>query len=400
MVAASKVAAQGGQPWPAEPVDGEAHELAPLDEVGRESSTAGSSDVVYVPLSFGEQLVLETYVRCRQRPYDRKRQEELAAPRRRAATAGGSGEPGAASQDSSVQQPPPAKTLPRSQVDEICARLSQPRRFVSGKTSAGEEVQQSSDAERAKRAALDVGAMLERLATPRLPRAHSPTSGEKIVMSYKETSSGRSVDHERVAALAKPTKRGASCTSWGVRPDWSRTDRTASVGRGASSRGVTPRSEHTPRSERTQRPGSASLDATVAPAAPVAAGSSSRSTPGEADPAPRSAAGESGACESPGGRCSLGDTNPAAELGVSGGNFGSTGNVTPDFTPLPQAQRPSSFARHGTPGWARGGGGASSPRHQEGGFPGLGTPRRGGSMQDVDGMHQVEGRRSGVDRRA
>lgn len=361
MVSASKVAALRSQQGLGEFSDGgfETHDTTSLEQAIAESSV-GSAEVAYVPLSFGEQLVLETYIRCRQRPYDRKRQEELAAPRHRGATGDppvGAGEPGT-SQSSSAQ---PSKTLPKNQVEELCSRLAQPKRFLGSKTSPGEDLaQQSSEEDRAKRAALDVDAMLSRLTAPRLPRAHSPTPGERVVMAFKEASAGRPVDLERVAELAKPTKRGASLRSWGVRPDWVRPEQPASARGHLSSRS----------SEQTQRrPGSASIGAAAAAALSPMGSAFGEAASSQAYPTPPSSGGAAAAFDSPGSRSPEGaldsldatrrsqDGSLAATPSNTGGKISSRGSLTPDINTPRQAPRPTSFLQHGAPGWASRGGG-------------------------------------------
>merc|ERR1719321_1418219 len=58
-----------------------------VDVVEDTASSFAVTDLDQLPISYGERLILETVMKCRQRPYDRKRQEELAQPRRRGATA-------------------------------------------------------------------------------------------------------------------------------------------------------------------------------------------------------------------------------------------------------------------------------------------------------------------------
>uniref|UniRef100_A0A7S4SBR7 Uncharacterized protein n=1 Tax=Alexandrium monilatum TaxID=311494 RepID=A0A7S4SBR7_9DINO len=187
-------------------------------EVSRESVTT-SSDASYVQLPFGEQLVLETFIRCRRRPYDRKRQDELAAPRRRGTSADGG------SQEPSRQEP--SRTLPQAQVDELLSRLAQPKRYAHDDAPPEDELaRQAREADRAKRAAIDVDAMVSRLAAPRLLRAHSPAYGERAA-AQADAAPGRPVDYDRLVDLARPVKRGASCSAWGVRLDWARPQRSS-----------------------------------------------------------------------------------------------------------------------------------------------------------------------------
>mmetsp|Transcript_56960 Transcript_56960/g.176722 ORF Transcript_56960/g.176722 Transcript_56960/m.176722 type:complete len:384 (-) Transcript_56960:105-1256(-) len=383
MVTASKLAAQARQRGSPESVSDaagghESNDAPPHGEAG-DDSTTGSSEAAVVPLSFGEQLVLETYLRCRRRPFDPKRQEELAAPRRRA---GATGSAEGASQDASVQQgAPQGKTLPRAQVDDLCSRLSQPKRPQRDKVPPGEElVLRRNELERAKREVVDVDAMLSRLAAPRLPRPPSPTSGERVVLMHKEAGRGRSVDHDRLAGLAMPTKRGASLASWGVRPDWRRPESGQPTPR------ERPGSQSTPRTEPQERASTASEGAAAAAARPGSTPSGGASE--ERAPLPWSAGGES-MCSSLGlehlgGGCS--------SMGTTGNSL-TLGDMTADITPQRKAQQPSSFSRYGTPSWAGG-----SRR----GLPDTPRRERGGSSQaeDVDLTHQLEGWRSAVDRHA
>eukprot|EP00913_Durusdinium_trenchii_P034668 g32431.t1 len=75
-------------------------------------------------MSFGEQLVLETYLRFRGRRYDRQRQEELSQPRRIKPPAdhwtGGRGR----------------KVLEKEQLDDMLKRLAEPKRGKA--TDSGE----------------------------------------------------------------------------------------------------------------------------------------------------------------------------------------------------------------------------------------------------------------------
>lgn len=171
-----------------------------------------------VPLSFGEQLVLETYLRSRQRPYCRKRQEELAQPRRRFNT---NETPVGPLLDGSA-----SRTTDKEKVAEMVNRLTQPKmapRGQAGGASAnvGEAmVLRSLEASRAKREEVSVAEVVQRLSAPRTARPSSPTSGERVVMLYNSTMPGRSVNLDRVRELAQPMKRGNNCRSWGVHPEW------------------------------------------------------------------------------------------------------------------------------------------------------------------------------------
>eukprot|EP00933_Yihiella_yeosuensis_P084399 TRINITY_DN9886_c1_g1_i1.p1 TRINITY_DN9886_c1_g1~~TRINITY_DN9886_c1_g1_i1.p1 ORF type:complete len:360 (+),score=74.92 TRINITY_DN9886_c1_g1_i1:97-1176(+) len=166
-----------------------------------------------IPLNFGEQLVLETYIRCRQRRYDRKRQDELSQPRRARASADSWGI------GLSTHEDKESKVLSQAQMNDIVSRLSAPKRNKAG-IGAGEAIAMHSSQKEAAalkaRAAADVEATFQRLSAPKAPRPTDPTPGERVCMMYANFHTNRTVNLQRLHDMAKPKKRGGSCNSWGV----------------------------------------------------------------------------------------------------------------------------------------------------------------------------------------
>jgi len=157
------------------------------------------------PLSFGEQLVLETYLRYRGRRYDRQRQDALSQPRK-------------------IKPPPPEerpgrqqKPLDKDQLGDLIDRLAKPKR---GKVvESGEHLAlQASRQEMVKQKAIqarDVEATFARLSAPKAARGYDPTPGEKVCLMYNQHA-GRSVNFERLADMAKPKKRTGAAESWAL----------------------------------------------------------------------------------------------------------------------------------------------------------------------------------------
>ncbi|CAK8994309.1 unnamed protein product [Durusdinium trenchii] len=167
-------------------------------------SSQASSEEAEVPMSFGEQLVLETYLRFRGRRYDRQRQEELSQPRRIKPPAdhwtGGRGR----------------KVLEKEQLDDMLKRLAEPKRGKA--TDSGELIAlHSSKQEIVKQRvqAKDVEATFARLSAPKTRKGYDPSPGEKVCLMYNQAS-GRNVNLERLADMAKPKKRGGAPDSWAV----------------------------------------------------------------------------------------------------------------------------------------------------------------------------------------
>mmetsp|Transcript_851 Transcript_851/g.1919 ORF Transcript_851/g.1919 Transcript_851/m.1919 type:complete len:273 (+) Transcript_851:184-1002(+) len=183
-------------------------------------------------LPFGEQLVLETYMRCQRRPHNKKRQEELAQPKR----------PGVVER-AGVEVV--NKSAPPDQIASIVERLAQPRKpKVQEVAPATARVAEGTRPEHRK---FNLDAMVNRLSTPRVP--HMPSAAEQVALRTISTAAGatRPLDLERLAEMARPRHRGASARSWGVDPDWvrdvsstldtPRSERTASTSSGLRSAG-------------------------------------------------------------------------------------------------------------------------------------------------------------------
>lgn len=227
MVSATKLAASQHRPFSEE---SQGMQSRIPEEDGTRSVGTASDLTAELPLSFGEQLVLETYLHCRRRPYDRQRQEQLSQPRRAKASQDSWGSKGCTNDQVASTMAPEGdkdevgRALIRRKVDDSVARLSAPKRSMVNKAPAGESIAINTqpDEERAKRTAIDVSAMLDRLAAPRLRRPHEP-EGERVTMGANGGSAAiRPVNLQRLSALSKPTKRGASCSAWGVSKDWIR----------------------------------------------------------------------------------------------------------------------------------------------------------------------------------
>mmetsp|Transcript_1869 Transcript_1869/g.5485 ORF Transcript_1869/g.5485 Transcript_1869/m.5485 type:complete len:364 (-) Transcript_1869:150-1241(-) len=194
--------------------DGEVLELPDQEQqehTDDENISIGSG--LDVPLS---QLVLETYFGSKRRPYDRKRQDELARPRRVATP------PSRANGSTSLEQPSTRTAsvdkVSREKVDSVVARLAQPKKTMLSARSPGDSiVAMVQDQERARRPQLDVDAIVLRLATPRRVRRDMETPGERILSMYNTPAHPRPVNLDRIAAMAKPTRRGGSSAAW-LRP--------------------------------------------------------------------------------------------------------------------------------------------------------------------------------------
>mmetsp|Transcript_5568 Transcript_5568/g.9939 ORF Transcript_5568/g.9939 Transcript_5568/m.9939 type:complete len:436 (-) Transcript_5568:61-1368(-) len=174
-----------------------------------------SEDDDEIPLCFGEQLVLETYMRYKGRRYDRKRQDELSQPRRKnkkaaedwgvqtANMAGDAGSPGAG-------------VVSREEVDKIVARLAKPKKPAA--VESGHSVAMHAhnvDVQKARGAAADPE-VFRRLTEPKKARPFDPTPGEKIVMMYQTARITRAIDPEKLAEMSRPKKRGGRAESWGL----------------------------------------------------------------------------------------------------------------------------------------------------------------------------------------
>jgi len=164
-----------------------------------------------VPLSPGEQLVLDTYLRYKQRPYDRQRQDELAVPRQHTRSF-------STFCDSTSTTVP---KMPKIISDDLCERLSQPKRPDRRKVSSGEALVKSARLrDRSQRASFDLPGLVQRLSAPKTARPRSPTSGERIMIQYNKPQDGKGISKEKLDMLSRPVIRGASSGSWRVDPNF------------------------------------------------------------------------------------------------------------------------------------------------------------------------------------
>lgn len=425
-----------------QPVDGRSDTWEePQDQWNQDGggSAAGSSADMSLdlPLSFGEQLVLETYLRCKRKPYDRRRQDYLAQPRRQAPTGNAWGLKGCSSlgcegleEDTSGPKSSTMK-VGKSQMDDFCARLSQPKKLMINRIPAGETLAlQSKEMEHSRHSKSEIDAISQRLALPRAARVHSPTSGERIVMHHSGESVGRPVDLERLNQMSRPAKRGASCRSWGVRPDFVRPEKPQREEASNERPGGCKTARGTKREERRingqsgdecpthQTNSSNGQNANAAndeDAGYVGAGTSfGDGNPSEsrnladgvasADATPVGSPGNAGVVEKPGdelhGQGFAGsrqteaspqryneDVNDFRLMGRVSETVGST------TRPARQAPRqPSSFSSYSTPTWAANA--SSSPAG--GAFPAV--PDASGRGGSLGSLPQTETPRSGVDR--
>lgn len=215
MVTASKVAAGSSQSprLPQTPqTPGQSVRQIASSSVGEESRLASgasglgaeseySSEAEYlsdIPLTYGEQLVLETVFRSRQRPYNRQRQEELSKPRRRMA----------APEPVFTQAP-----LSPKQVDDVVNRLYRLRAVKKGSESFDENCLAASTP---KRSAQELEAIWNRLSALKPRRPRSPTPNEQVLFAYSSQMQQRRVDYCRLEEMSKPRKRGGTCASWGI----------------------------------------------------------------------------------------------------------------------------------------------------------------------------------------
>mmetsp|Transcript_31383 Transcript_31383/g.86275 ORF Transcript_31383/g.86275 Transcript_31383/m.86275 type:complete len:255 (-) Transcript_31383:3-767(-) len=152
-----------------------------------------------VPLSYGEKLVLQTYLKGRSRPYSQERQNELAKPRCRTVFSPHRG---------GISPRGETRKLDAAAASSLCSRLAQPRRVNPGvQRSAGEAmVLQTDVASRERSRQVDTHEMSTRLSHPKAVR-HAPAPGELVLRCHNENFLGRRVDGERIAYLAKAVRR-------------------------------------------------------------------------------------------------------------------------------------------------------------------------------------------------
>lgn len=208
------------------PINGSNNSGEPQEQFYQDGSgsLAGSSaDMpLDMPLSFGEQLVLETYLRCKRRPYDRRRQDELSQPRRRVPTGDAWGIKGCSGielsgeiEDGTSLPKSSMSKIGKSQMDDLCSRLAQPKKSQVNSAVGESLALQSKELQPSKLSPADIDAISTRLALPRA-RANDEKAGERVAMHHSGEVVGRPVDLDRLALMARPQKRGASCRSWGV----------------------------------------------------------------------------------------------------------------------------------------------------------------------------------------
>lgn len=230
-----------------------------LDD-GRSSEASYSSALPQagLPLSFGEQLVLETYIHCKRRPYDRERQDILAQPKNRVTdpnmSSSGSGLFTSLDENSEVRRLDSQKVA--ELVDRLTKKSSTDKKRAAGSSAQGQdtdgaeagaslkEKQQS-----VKRKDFDIKAMIERLNTPRMKDLESSTGpgdhhsrrsqdNQLLDAEAEKTStaaSSRLLDLEHINRLARPRKCGASAEAWGLSSEWSQAEsNTGGVGAATS----------------------------------------------------------------------------------------------------------------------------------------------------------------------
>lgn len=160
-------------------------------------------------LSYGERLVLDTFLRSRSRPYDRSRQEELARPRKRLGEASAEPDPLIARYAAK-----PAAERCRI-VESAVSRLSTPRRRdASAPRNEGERIVAQQDSKRKQMYIRDMDDIVRRLNCPeKSSKNHEPPPGERIVLLHKARMASRSVNMQRIAEMALPSKHASSCKS-------------------------------------------------------------------------------------------------------------------------------------------------------------------------------------------
>jgi len=211
-------------------------DTTPWGVVEDSRSSMGLTDLSELPISYGERLILETCVRCRQRPYDRERQEALSRPRRGGKDVGvdrSAGERSLPTVSGGVScepstQPSTARSstsqdtrrLNMAQTDQLVNRLSTPRRHQKSAKPPAEQLPLRSQERSAKPEAggLAIASMVARLSAPRSARALSPTPGERVVLMWNRSENLRKPDLERLNRLAIASRRGGTAAAWGVRP--------------------------------------------------------------------------------------------------------------------------------------------------------------------------------------
>mmetsp|Transcript_38190 Transcript_38190/g.89606 ORF Transcript_38190/g.89606 Transcript_38190/m.89606 type:complete len:311 (-) Transcript_38190:128-1060(-) len=203
-------------------------DMPPSTQLAEEQQAPASSEESAAPMTYGEQLIWEMTQRYKGRPYDRKRTEELARPRRPRVPEDLPPLPTPRSKSSQDTSASKALMTP-DRLEQMVKRLASPRKIRTDPEPStislsqmpyGEAlVQKAQMEERAKRIGFDLQSMVNRLASPRR-RSETPDAAVPPQVSTIGSSrlAGAPVDFARLAAMAKPTRRGASCTSWHVTP--------------------------------------------------------------------------------------------------------------------------------------------------------------------------------------
>jgi len=174
----------------------------------------------------GDESVLKTQIQGRRRRHSRERNEELARPKKHAGTIEAWGVHAMDAAEAKVV--PSVQSERRLGADELKALFE---RLVPSKVPKATSSEESADQHAASsdqshiqlspHPSIDFKAVVHRLTTPRALYPLKP-SGEALVLMSRPAPVQRSLDKTHMARLAKPSKRGSSCSSWGVPPIWRR----------------------------------------------------------------------------------------------------------------------------------------------------------------------------------
>ncbi|CAK0872238.1 unnamed protein product, partial [Prorocentrum cordatum] len=159
-----------------------------------------------LPLSYGEQLVLQTYLHSKRRPYDKQRQEALAKPRK------------PLGDDASLEQQhlQDDRRLDKQEVQQMVDRLYKPKPKRFQMDDAEVVLLELQQQQSARRKDFDLDAMVARLYVPKPPKSLEVADDESTFSI--SASPPRPPDKERLRSLARPKNRGASAEAWGLRP--------------------------------------------------------------------------------------------------------------------------------------------------------------------------------------
>lgn len=179
---------------------------------GNMRSDSDEASFYDMPLSYGEKLVLDTYLRGRSRPYDRDRMSTLATPRKRG--------PDESQQATVSTVASSGKSLAPDEFQDLLYRLTKPKQVrPMAKKNAGEAiVEQHVEESKKKRVGVDLADSTARLSQPRKPHNGKPSSGELEMLRANVRIPGQEWDDLRLSQLSRSTRRGGSCVAWGVRP--------------------------------------------------------------------------------------------------------------------------------------------------------------------------------------